>query len=308
MTDQPSPLDRFSNLSTIDKGIAEIAIRPQWPVYLATSVAVILAWAWLSFIAAGTVQGDTANVLGPGMGLIQGLFSGFQVNPADQPLLAFILKICAPFSPSGFGWPIFLGMVGMWFAMSLAMMLPSAAPLIRTYADIADVASQKGEKVIPLRYLLAGYLSVWTLFCVVISTIQAILMQVGAIADPVYPVQGIIGGLLLLLAGGYQFSSLKNACLEKCRNPFSYLFGKWSQEHLGVFKLGIEQGLFCLGCCWALMLVMLVVGTMNLAWMAFFTLFVIIEKSGKGKVTSHVSGGILLSWGGLLLIASIASA
>ena len=166
--------------------------------------------------------------------------------------------------------------------MAVAMMLPSAAPMIRTYADIADVAVQKGEKVVPLGVLVAGYLSVWAGFALIMSLIQLALIRMGIVADPVFPVQGLMAGGILIAAGLYQFSNLKDACLHKCRNPFSILFGRWTDRTAGVFRLGAEQGLYCLGCCWALMLVMLVVGTMNLAWMALFTLVAIAEKSGKG--------------------------
>lgn len=184
------------------------------------------------------------------------------------------------------------------------MMLPSAAPLIRTYADIADVAAGKGEPVVPIAYLVAGYLTVWFGFAALAALVQTVLVNVGLASDVSLPVQGLAAGLILLLAGAYQFSELKHACLEKCRNPFSVLFGQWTAERAGVLRLGIQQGLFCVGCCWGLMLVMLVVGTMNLAWMAFFVLFTIVEKSGKGKVTSTLSGGIFLAWGAATILLS----
>jgi len=298
---------RFDHLSPVERLTAELASKPRLIIYFFTAMAVVLAWVWLLVLASGANQVSPTQSLGPGMEIWRGVLEKFDLTTSDNAVLRIIAQLCAPQSLETFTPSVFASTFAMWFAMSLAMMLPSAAPLLRTYGDIADVAAQKGETVVSLSWLVAGYLTVWLAFCAVMTAVQLLLVRVGLIADPVFPVQGIIGGLLLVGAGAFQFSELKNACLEKCRNPFSYLFGRWSQERFGVFKMGIEQGLFCLGCCWALMLVMLVVGTMNLAWMAFFTLFAIVEKSGKGKVTSHISGGILVAWGGILLTFSIIS-
>lgn len=298
-------LQRYNNLASIDRGLAEVGLRPRWSVYVLTGLAVVVAWIWLVFLTAGVSQAVGSQSVGPGMEFWRGLLSKLDVTPVDDGIVAFILKICVPVSPGGFTLGVFASTFLMWLAMSLAMMLPSAGAMIRTYADIADVAAQKGEQVVPLTVLVLGYLSVWAAFAVAMSLFQLLLIQAGLAADPVFPVQGALAGVILLLAGAYQFSGLKDACLQKCRNPFSILFGRWTQSKTGIFKLGIEQGTYCLGCCWALMLVMLVVGTMNLAWMAFFTLFAILEKSGKGQVTSYFSGGILLVWGGALIVIAL---
>lgn len=118
------------------------------------------------------------------------------------------------------------------------------------------------------------------------------------------PVVGIAGALALLVAGLYQFSGWKEACLTKCRNPFSILFANWSAKPQRIFRLGLEQGLWCLGCCWALMLVMFAVGAMNIFWMALIGLFTLIEKQTQGRVASRVAGAILLVWGAALLLVS----
>lgn len=297
--------NRYAHLESVDRGLAQIGLKPRWTLYLLTAVTLVIAWIWLSLLAAG-VAGSAVD-LGPGMALWQDLLTRLDVDPQQNGLLALVLKLCTPQAQAGFGPGVFLATFSMWLVMSMAMMLPSAAPMMRTYADIADVAVQKNEMVAPLYILMLGYLSIWAAFSFAVTLVQLVLIQIGLASDPVVPAQGLLAGIILLGAGAYQFSALKNACLEKCRNPFSILFARWSPHRSGIFKLGIEQGLFCLGCCWSLMLVMLVVGTMNLAWMAFFTLFAIVEKSGKGKVTSYLSGGILLVWGGILCLASITS-
>lgn len=303
--DQSGAQNRYGNLENLDRGLAGIALKPGLSVYLITAFAVILAWLWLTLMVAQISQSVEPGTVGPGMAYWDDLLSRLNIERSDNGFLAFVLKLCSPLSPNTFGFAEILSTFLMWLAMSLAMMLPSAAPMIRTYGDIADVAAAKGERVVSLWVLVAGYLLVWTLFSVAMSLFQMALIGAGLAADPVFPIQGILGAVILILAGVYQFSALKDACLTKCRNPFSILFGRWSPKPGAIFRLGMEQGVFCLGCCWALMLVMLVVGTMNLAWMAFFTLFAIIEKSGKGRVTSHVSGGILLAWGGILLVLAL---
>ncbi|MEM8750834.1 MAG: DUF2182 domain-containing protein [Pseudomonadota bacterium] len=301
-------VDPHIHLRPFDQMVAGIASRPKWPVYGVTAVTVGLAWAWVTFLAAGASAPFGGEALGPGMGLADRLFNALQVDPAQSPILAKLIELCTPANDGVVSLPGFFISVGMWFAMSLAMMLPSAAPMMRTYADIADVAAQKGEKVVSVSVLAAGYLAVWLVFSVAGAAVQRGLMALNLIDNTVLPISGVLAAVILAGAGLYQFSSLREACLEKCRNPFSIIFGQWSTRPARIFRLGVQQGVFCVGCCWALMLVMLVVGTMNLAWMAFLTLFAIIEKSGTGKVTSRVSGGILLGWGGILLALSVWSA
>lgn len=297
---------RFANLASYQRGIAEVSLRPHWVVYSCVALVAGLAWLWLIFLTAGVTRSVDTATIGPGMELWGYILAGIEIDPAGDTLLAFVLKLCSPMVPAGFSAALFFSTLLMWVTMSLAMMLPSAAPMIRTYADIADVAAQKGELVTSVGVLVSGYLVVWFGFSLFMSLVQLALLRLGMAADPVLPLHGFLAGVTLIIASAYQFSRLRQACLYKCRNPFAVMFGKWSQNPGDIFQLGLQQGLFCLGCCWALMSVMLVVGTMNLAWMAFFTLFAVVEKSGEGFATSYLSGGILLLWGCGLCIASFA--
>ncbi|RUW96244.1 DUF2182 domain-containing protein, partial [Mesorhizobium sp. M8A.F.Ca.ET.023.01.1.1] len=108
-----------------------------------------------------------------------------------------------------------------------------------------------------------------------------------------------------LVAGLYQFSGLKEACRKKCRNPFSILFSNWSTSAARVFRLGVAQGIWCLGCCWALMLVMFAVGVMNVFWMALIGVFTLIEKQTAGSLPTRLAGAILLVWAAALLVVSL---
>lgn len=296
---------RFDNLPLFDRSLAKAVTRPRWAVYVLTALIAGLAWLWLLLVTAGLDAGSGGTDLGPAAPYVLKLTANFDPDTGQDNWIGWLVRACIPQSPGSIDLSVFLVAFTMWSAMSIAMMLPSATPMLRTYADIADVARGQGKQVVSIVVLFAGYLAIWLAFAVVAATLQFALLVLGQARDAVTPLQGVIGGSLLAFAGLYQFSALKHACLEKCRNPFSTLFGRWSDRPVPVFKLGIELGLFCLGCCWALMLVMFVVGTMNLVWMAFFTLFAVLEKSGRGKVTSRVSGGILIAWGGILLFLSV---
>ena len=198
-----------------------------------------------------------------------------------------------------------LALFVMWFAMSAAMMLPSAAPMIRTYAEIADTAAARGEPVVHPAVLTAGYLFVWALAAVGFTAIQLAIGHITGM-QATGPVKGVIAGIILLGAGLYQFTALKQACLTKCRNPFTTLFARWKSSVGGVFRLGMEQGMWCLGCCWALMLIMLAVGSMNVIWMAALTLFTFLEKTRAGRVTTKAGGAIISVWGAALIWSALA--
>ena len=290
----------YDSLTLPDRLIAEIGSRPRGVIYTATIAAALIAWIWLIIVSGGALSLSSAQSLGPGTEFLTPILDKLTLWAEGSPLLGALIRFCSP-QLAAFSWTGFLATFLMWCAMSIAMMLPSAAPMLRTYGDIAHVAREKGETTVPLAILAWGYLFLWGVFALVAAAFQTLLITVGLVSDAVSPTLGTLSGLILLGAGAYQFSGLKDACLEKCRNPFNTLFAQWRTDYPGVFKLGMQQGAFCVGCCWALMLVMLVVGTMNLAWMAFLTLFAIVEKSAASKVTSQISGGILIVWGGILL-------
>ncbi len=176
----------------------------------------------------------------------------------------------------------------MWAAMTLAMMLPTAGPMVLTYAEIADTAARKGEAVVSPLVLTAGYVAVWFGFALAASALQWTLMRTGLMTGG--SVRSALGGAIFVAAGLYQFSSLKQSCLTQCQRPFPFFFSNWTDERNGVFRLGLRQGLYCLGCCWAAMLVMFAVGTMNVVWMAALGVLMTIEKITTTPRFSQVVG------------------
>jgi predicted metal-binding membrane protein len=156
------------------------------------------------------------------------------------------------------------------------MMLPTAGPMILTYAEIADTAAHKREPVVSPLVLTAGYVAVWFGFAILAAMLQWMLARMGLLETG--SASRTVSGTLFIAAGLYQFSALKQSCLTQCQRPFPFFFSNWTEKPAGVFRLGLRQGLYCLGCCWAMMLVMFSVGTMNLVWMAVLGVLMTIEK------------------------------
>lgn len=192
----------------------------------------------------------------------------------------------------------------MWVAMTLAMMLPTAGPMILTYAEIAETALRKGERIVSPYVLIAGYLAVWLAISILATSAQLGLMPLAAWPGATR-LAGPASALLFLAAGLYQFSALKAACLHACQRPFSFFFLNWTDRPAGVFRLGLRQGLYCVGCCVAMMLLMFAAGTMNIVWMALLGLVMMIEKMTVGPFFSRALGIAFVAAGLALLAASV---
>jgi predicted metal-binding membrane protein len=173
-------------------------------------------------------------------------------------------------------------------------MLPSAGPMIFTYAEIADTASGKGEPIVSPFVLAAGYSAVWFGFAALATLAQFGFTQSALLDASMASASRLFSGAIFIAAGFYQFSALKQACLRQCQSPFPFFFANWETSARGVFRLGIKQGLFCLGCCWAMMAVMFAVGVMNVVWMAALGIVMTVEKMLSGNRFSHVVGVLMI--------------
>jgi predicted metal-binding membrane protein len=193
----------------------------------------------------------------------------------------------------------------MWGAMTLAMMLPSAAPMILTYAEIADTAARKGEHVVSPFVLAGGYTAVWFGFAAAATLAQYALTRAALLDPSMASVSGLFSGAIFIVAGLYQFSELKHACLRQCRSPFPFFFTNWATTPRGVFKLGLRQGLFCFGCCWAMMVVMFAVGVMNVVWMAALGIVMTLEKIGTGKRFTYAIGVLSIAAGLAFVVSAV---
>lgn len=193
----------------------------------------------------------------------------------------------------------------MWCAMALAMMLPSAAPMIYTYAEIAETAARKNERVVSPLVITAGYASIWLAFAAIAASLQWALQQTGALDPFKTSVGPLMSGALFVAAGTYQFTELKHACLTQCQRPFPFFFTNWSTTGAGVFRLGFQQGVYCLGCCWAMMALMFAVGTMNVVWMAALGIAMTIEKMTTSLTFTKLLGAVMLAAGAMTIGATV---
>lgn len=193
-------------------------------------------------------------------------------------------------------------LLAMWAVMMTAMMLPSAAPMLMLY--IAVVRRSDESAVARRTYALAGgYLLIWACFSVVaagaqrVLTAQSVVSPMMALADPT------VGGIVLILVALYQFTPLKRGCLAVCRSPLTLITTYWRPGTAGAFTMGVRHGFYCLGCCWALMLLLFVGGVMNAWVIGGVTLFVLLEKvTPIGQGASYAGGIVLAALGVWLLI------
>jgi predicted metal-binding membrane protein len=185
--------------------------------------------------------------------------------------------------------------IGSWQLMTAAMMLPSSMPLVRLFW----AASQRRAA---LAAFLGGYALVWSVFGLLAFAGDGILHELVRALPALERRPWLIGGSVLVLAGAFQFTKLKDACLEECRHPAMFLMRGYRQGTGAAFRLGREHGVFCLGCCWALMLVMFAAGFANLLWMALLAAVTAYEKVGRhGRALTPVLGAALIGWGALVL-------
>ncbi|MFE0014644.1 DUF2182 domain-containing protein [Mesorhizobium sp. NPDC059054] len=292
--------DDFSHLDRVGRAVAGVGAKPRYVVVAVLGGAVLLAWLLLAGMAMRGAQAGLAGSV-PGGSLLRDL----PTIPLPTVLERFVALCVGPAPFQAYSISQFSALATMWFLMAVATMLPSAAPMIRTYCEIADTARIKGEPVVHPLILVAGYLAVWLVASLAFAGLTLGLQAIAPDGQAFGPASGVAAAVLLGAAGLYQFSGLKEACLKKCRRPFSILFARWSDKPQRIFRLGTEQGIWCLGCCWALMLVMFAVGIMNLFWMVLLGLFALLEKQVNGRLPSRIAGVILLVWATALLLVSL---
>jgi len=199
-------------------------------------------------------------------------------------------------------WAVFV----MWAVMMVAMMTPSASPMILTFAAVNRKRQERADAVVPTWIFLSGYIAVWTAFSGLATFLQWYLHHKALVSPGMVSTSNVLSGILLIVAGIFQFTSFKNACLSHCRSPLSFLMTDWQEGTWGAFAMGLKHGLYCTGCCWVLMLLLFVLGVMNIAWIAVLSIFVLLEKVVPAKFRlSAVSGGILIGWGAFLLFACL---
>ncbi len=295
-------------LMELPPGGAAIGRAMGRPMPIAIACVVVLAalgWVVLTLMVAAWAARGNAAVLGPGMGLFDLLI---QRTGHDLIGRALVDVLCRS-SFGATGWTlgeaalVFL----MWAAMTLAMMLPTAAGMIVTYAQLADTAARQREPAVSPVILTAGYIMVWLGFALAATALQAALTCAALLDSAMASASTLFSGVIFVAAGVYQFSALKQACVTRCQRPVPFFFANWSTEPRAIFRLGFRQGLDCLGCCWATMLVMFAVGAMNVLWMAALGMLMAAEKLATTMWLSRIAGAVFVAVGVVLIASAVAA-
>ena len=241
--------------------------RDRWLVGGALAVATALCWAWIVPMARdmyGAMTGSSAWMM---------------TDRWDFTHLALLFA--------------------MWVVMMAGMMLPSAAPTVLLYAGVvrkSDDAAQASSRVYAFS---GGYLLIWTLFSLLATVAQRLLARLLLLTPMMEAQNRLFGGTLMLVAGLYQLTPFKRSCLDYCRSPVELIVRFWRAGAAGAWRMGAASGLYCLGCCWALMLLLFVGGVMNLWWIAAITVFVLLEKVAPLGVQGGRLSGVLLALAGI---------
>ena len=262
----------------MEAGRLEAVLRRDRMVLVAGLVAVlVMAWGWL-------VAGAGMEMSAVEMTAMAGM-DGWLMRPAVwTPAYAVLI-------------------FAMWWVMMVAMMLPSAAPMLLLFARVNRKYKSAGAPLVPTALFAAGYLLGWAGFCAVAAALQWGLELARLLSPMLVTTNRWLAAGILIAAGLSQFTPLKAMCLRHCRTPLGFLLGNWRSGHLGALRMGLEHGAFCLGCCWFLMALLFFGGVMNLYWIAGLAVFVLLEKTVPlGHWLGRLAGAVLVAWGGALAI------
>jgi predicted metal-binding membrane protein len=220
--------------------------------------------------------------------------------------LAWLYLVRMPMAPQDFGgfgarilsalpprladlWLTFM----MWAVMMVAMMVPSASPMVMAYARIAS--ARAGRPALRVWLFASGYIAVWTLFSAAATAIQFALLHWSLISNALVTTP-LASAAILAVAGIYQLTPLKKVCLGRCQSPIGFFMTHWRDGAAGALRMGLSHGAFCVGCCWMLMALLFVAGVMNLAWVAAISAFVLLEKATPwGRAIANASGIALIA-------------
>jgi predicted metal-binding membrane protein len=248
-------------------------------ILLALLVLTALSWLWLISLGRGMSEKDMASMSGMAMPIP--------------------MSVSAPWVATRFALTF-----AMWWVMMVGMMLPSAAPMILMFATVNRKERVSGKDFVPVSIFTLGYLLVWGAFSAGATMAQWVLDQLAMLSASMTTISPMVGGTLLIAAGIYQFTPLKQACLRQCRSPLAFVLNHWHQGRIGALRMGIEHGAFCLGCCWVLMALLFVVGVMNLLSVAAIAAFVFVEKLlPGGPWIGRIGGGAMVAVGAWLAAA-----
>jgi predicted metal-binding membrane protein len=245
----------------------------------ALAVIAVLAWIYLLWLAAEMDM--------DGMDM-----SGFRMVPTGMGIMA---PAAAPWSAIEFAF-VFV----MWAVMMVGMMAPSAAPMILMYARVARQRKVAGKALAATGWFVAGYLLAWAGFSLAATLVQWALEREALLTTNMASANLLLGAAVLIAAGVYQWTPIKNACLAQCQSPFRFLMShpEFRSDARGCLHIGLLHGIYCVGCCWVLMALLFVVGVMNVLWIALLALLVLLEKLMPwGRWVARIAGVVCIAAG-----------
>jgi predicted metal-binding membrane protein len=255
-------------------------------VLAALAVLTALAWADLAWLA--------QDMKMDGMDM-----TGFRSIPAGRGLM---MPSDAPWQPIEFFY-----VFAMWAVMMVGMMTPSVAPTILVYARVGRQAVAQNKPFAGSGWFAAGYLIAWTLFSLLATFLQWALERLALLTPMMESGSNVLGAIILILAGLYQWTPAKAACLSYCQAPLAFIMrhGGFRGDPRGALVLGLRHGAYCIGCCWALMALLFVGGVMNLLWIAVLAILVLVEKAlPLGRIVARLAGAVFVAAGIWLLLPS----
>ena len=266
--------------------IESLLRRDRAVVLAALAALTAIAWGYVLWLADGMRMG--------GMDM-----TGFRMIPAGRGVMV----------PSAAPWQAteFVFVFAMWAVMMVGMMTPSAAPMILLYARVGRDAATRGKHVAPVAWFVAGYLLAWAAFSFAATLAHWALDRALLLTPMMESGSRRFGGAVLIAAGLYQWTPLKETCLRQCQAPWAFIqrYGGFRRTASGSMGLGARHGSYCVGCCWALMALLFVGGVMNVLWIAALTMLVLVEKVvPAGRLISRVGGAGLVAAGVWVLAAT----
>jgi predicted metal-binding membrane protein len=255
--------------------------RDRWIVLAALAATTVLAWSYMAR------EAHAMNLTGVCC------CAGMKMSGPDT----------SAWSPGTLA-PLFL----MWAEMMVAMMLPSATPMILTFAKVQRNRREQERPFVSTGIFVLGYLAVWTGFSAVAAVLQWALHAKALLSPMMVSTSPVLGGALLIAAGVFQWTPLKNACLTHCCSPLNFLMTGWREGKSGAFVMGLKHGMHCAGCCWFLMLLLFVAGVMNIWWIAIITVLVLIEKIAPRRLMlGKIAGVLFVGWGVWMIAGKFAA-
>jgi predicted metal-binding membrane protein len=233
--------------------------RDRFIVGLTLALLTALAWSYLLWLSADMDMG--------GMDM-----SGFRMIPSG---MGRMMSAQTPWRPMEFAF-----VFAMWAVMMVAMMTPSAVPMILTYARVGRHTEAQGTPLAATLWFAVGYFLAWVAFSLFATLMQWALERTGLLDSAMASTSNVLGGIVFVAAGAYQWTRLKDACLTQCQKPFLFVVrqGGFRRDALGCVMLGLRHGAYCVGCCWALMALLFAGGVMNVLWIVLLALFVLLES------------------------------